>query len=143
MLTFANLTKTYAGGGTAALSQVDLAVQAGEIAAIVGGSGCGKTTLLRLTAGLDQASSGFIEIDGDRVTTPHPAIGIVFQEPRLLPWLTVRDNVAFGLGDQPRAARRQRPGCSPIERGTTTFGWHRFHGRCARIREKYLWHPFQ
>ncbi len=108
MLTFANLTKTYAGGGAAALSQVDLAVQAGEIAAIVGGSGCGKTTLLRLTAGLDQASSGFIEIDGDRVTAPHPAIGIVFQEPRLLPWLTVRDNVAFGLGDQPRAARRQR-----------------------------------
>lgn len=107
MLTLSGLTKVYAGGSTA-LSQVNLSVEAGEIAAIVGGSGCGKTTLLRLVAGLDQASAGSIEIDGDRISSPHPAVGIVFQEPRLLPWLSVRDNVAFGLGEQPRGARRDR-----------------------------------
>ncbi|WP_452101177.1 ATP-binding cassette domain-containing protein [Camelimonas abortus] len=110
MLTLSGLSKVYAGGA-AALANVSLTVAGGEIAAIVGGSGCGKTTLLRLIAGLDEASAGAIEIDGDRISgRPHSAIGIVFQEPRLLPWLSVRDNVAFGLAGLPRGERRARAG---------------------------------
>jgi sulfonate transport system ATP-binding protein len=107
MLTLEHLSKTYADG-TRALADVNLAVRAGEIVALIGGSGCGKTTLLRLVAGLDRASQGAIRLDGDAVTEPHPAIGIVFQEPRLLPWLNVADNVGFGLDSVPAAERRAR-----------------------------------
>lgn len=107
MLTITDLDKTYADG-TQALRRVGLDVQAGEILAVVGGSGCGKTTLLRLVAGLDIASTGTIRLDGDVVQEPHPAIGIVFQEGRLFPWLTVADNVAFGLEALSRAEREGR-----------------------------------
>jgi sulfonate transport system ATP-binding protein len=107
MLSFERLSKTYADG-TRALADVTLTVQESEILALVGGSGCGKTTLLRLVAGLDRASAGAIRLEGETITEPHPAIGIVFQEPRLLPWLTVADNVAFGLDDASAAERRAR-----------------------------------
>ena len=107
MLRLEHLSKTYQDG-TRALSDVTLTVGEGEIVALVGGSGCGKTTLLRLIAGLDRASAGAILLDGQPITEPHPAVGIVFQEPRLLPWLTVADNVAFGLEDVPAPERRAR-----------------------------------
>ncbi len=101
------LSKTYADG-TQALSDVSLSVGDGEMLAIVGGSGCGKTTLLRLVAGLDQASAGRIVVDGEAITAPHPFVGIAFQESRLLPWLTVADNVAFGIAGLPRSEREDR-----------------------------------
>jgi sulfonate transport system ATP-binding protein len=107
MLALERLSKIYADG-TRALSDIDLSVRESEIVALIGGSGCGKTTLLRLVAGLDQASAGRISLDGEAVTEPHPAIGIVFQEPRLLPWLTVADNVGFGLDGLSRGERRTR-----------------------------------
>src|SRR5215212_5639638 len=107
MLRLEHLSKTYADG-TRALADVTLGVDEAEIVALVGGSGCGKTTLLRLIAGLDRASGGAIRLDGETIAGPHPAIGIVFQEPRLLPWLTVADNVAFGLADRPAPERRAR-----------------------------------
>jgi len=107
MFVVERLTKTYADG-TRALHEVSLSVEAGEILAVVGGSGCGKTTLLRLVAGLDRASSGAIAVDGEVLDGPHPAVGIVFQEPRLLPWLTVAGNAGFGLMDLPRAERDAR-----------------------------------
>ena len=107
MLSFERLSKTYADG-TRALADVTLTVQESEILAIVGGSGCGKTTLLRLVAGLDRASAGAIRLEGEAITEPHPAIGIVFQEPRLLPWLSVADNVGFGLDGVASAERRAR-----------------------------------
>jgi sulfonate transport system ATP-binding protein len=107
MLRLEHLSKTYQDG-TRALSGVTLSVGPGEIVALVGGSGCGKTTLLRLVAGLDRASAGAIVLDGQRIDEPHPAVGIVFQEPRLLPWLTVADNVAFGLEGVPAPERRAR-----------------------------------
>ncbi len=107
MLTIERLSKTYADG-TEALSDVSLTMQAGEIVAIVGGSGCGKTTLLRLIAGLDQASAGRILVDDALINAPHEAVGIVFQEPRLLPWLTVADNAGFGLTRLPGAERSAR-----------------------------------
>jgi sulfonate transport system ATP-binding protein len=73
----------------------------------VGGSGCGKSTLLRLAAGLDQPTRGRIRLDGEPITKPNPLVGLVFQEPRLLPWLTVEQNVGFGLADRPRAERER------------------------------------
>ncbi len=102
-----DLSKTYADG-TEALAGIDLQVRQGEIVALIGGSGCGKTTLLRLIAGLDQASRGAVQVDGETIRGPHPAVGVVFQEPRLLPWLDVAGNVGFGLADLRRAERRAR-----------------------------------
>ncbi|WP_284246613.1 ABC transporter ATP-binding protein, partial [Methylobacterium haplocladii] len=107
MLSLDALSKTYADG-THALDRIDLQVAGGEIVALIGGSGCGKTTLLRLIAGLDTASAGRISLDGEAIAGPHPGVGLVFQEPRLLPWLTVTDNVGFGLADRPRREQRAR-----------------------------------
>ena len=107
MLSIGGLTKIYADG-TRALEGIDLDVQTGEIVALIGGSGCGKTTLLRLIAGLDRVSAGSMRLDGEGITDPHPGVGLVFQEPRLLPWLDVADNVGFGLASLPRVERRAR-----------------------------------
>ncbi len=107
MLAINGLTKTYADG-TRALQDIDLSVPAGEILALIGGSGCGKTTLLRLIAGLDRPSTGTIALDGEPITGPHPGVGLVFQEPRLLPWLDVAANVGFGLSHLPRGERRAK-----------------------------------
>jgi sulfonate transport system ATP-binding protein len=107
MLVLENLSKTYPNG-VRALEGVSLKVRPGEIVAVVGGSGCGKSTLLRLVSGLDRPTRGTVTLDGTTITTPHEEIGIVFQEPRLLPWLTVAGNVGFGLADRPRAEQTER-----------------------------------
>ncbi len=101
------LCKTYADG-TEALRDIHIVARSGEIVAILGGSGCGKTTLLRLTAGLDRPSAGGVAIDGQAVEGTHPAVSAVFQEPRLLPWLTVGRNIAFGGGRVARPERARR-----------------------------------
>ncbi|MEN5083821.1 ABC transporter ATP-binding protein [Bosea sp. TWI1241] len=105
-LRFEALSKTYADG-TRALSGITLGVGAGEILALVGGSGCGKTTLLRLVAGLDRPSAGRILLGGAAITEPRADVGVIFQEPRLFPWLSVADNAGFGLADRPAAERRR------------------------------------
>jgi len=107
MLVLDRVGKTYANG-VRALDGVSLSVGPGEILAVVGGSGCGKSTLLRAVSGLDTPSQGRIMLDGVAITAPHEKIGIIFQEPRLLPWLSVADNVGFGLEDRPRAERAER-----------------------------------
>ncbi|MFN3525205.1 MAG: ABC transporter ATP-binding protein [Paracoccus sp. (in: a-proteobacteria)] len=107
MLSIQHLSKTYPGG-THALQGIDLTVTEGEVVAIVGGSGCGKSTLLRIAAGLDRPSLGRVVIDGSDVVGPHPKIGIVFQEPRLFPWMTVAQNVGFGLTHLARPDREAR-----------------------------------
>ena len=104
MLTVESIDKTYPNG-VHALDRFSLDIAQGEIVAIVGGSGCGKSTLLRLAAGLDQPTHGRIRIDGETISGPRPEIGLIFQEPRLLPWLTVAENVCFGLSDRPRKER--------------------------------------
>jgi sulfonate transport system ATP-binding protein len=109
MLALEHLSKTYAGG-TVALADIRLEVRPSEIVALVGGSGCGKTTLLRLLAGLDRPSAGTIRLDSEPILAPHPGVGIVFQEPRLLPWLTVADNVGFGLAELAASERKARVG---------------------------------
>jgi len=107
MLVLNEVGKTYPNG-VRALDGVSLEVGPGEILAVVGGSGCGKSTLLRLVSGLDRPTQGTIVLDGAPITGPHEKIGIVFQEPRLLPWLSVADNVGFGLENRPRNERASR-----------------------------------
>lgn len=86
-------------GDNRVLRGIDISVPAGQFLAIVGKSGCGKSTLLRLLVGLDSQTDGkisFLDGDGREIA---PNARIVFQEPRLLPWFSVADNVAVGLGD--------------------------------------------
>ncbi|PZM13230.1 ABC transporter ATP-binding protein [Rhizobium tubonense] len=85
-------------GDNKVLRGIDLDIPAGQFVAIIGKSGCGKSTLLRILMGLDQPTDGTLSFESaDRSATPNARI--VFQEPRLLPWLTVADNVAVGLGE--------------------------------------------
>jgi sulfonate transport system ATP-binding protein len=107
MLQLQGVGKTYPNG-VRALESVNVEVKPGELLAIVGGSGCGKSTLLRAVSGLDTPSHGRVVLDGVTITSPQEKIGIIFQEPRLLPWLTVAQNVGFGLDNRPRAERRSR-----------------------------------
>ncbi len=86
-----------AGNQVKALQQVGLDIQPGEFVSLLGPSGCGKSTLLRLIAGLEQPDEGVVRLDGEQVTTPHYTRGLVFQDPTLFPWRTVRENVATGL----------------------------------------------
>ncbi len=98
------LRKRY--GDLPVLGGVDFEVAPSEIVAVVGPSGCGKSTLLRLIAGLDTRYHGEIRVGDEKVCGPHPSIGLVFQEPRLFPWLTVAENVGFGLKDRDGDAAR-------------------------------------
>lgn len=107
MLALDRVSKTYRNG-VHALEGFSAQIRLGEILAIIGGSGCGKSTLLRAIAGLDRATSGTIGLDGLSITAPHEKIGIIFQEPRLLPWLSVADNVGFGLSADPADVRREK-----------------------------------
>src|SRR3569833_813952 len=107
MLKLERVGKTYPNG-VHALDAITLGVEPGEIVAVIGGSGCGKSTLLRAISGLDTPTQGIVRLDDATVTKPHEKIGIIFQEPRLLPWLTVADNVGFGIEDRPKAERAER-----------------------------------
>jgi NitT/TauT family transport system ATP-binding protein len=78
------------------LEDVSLSVAPGELVAVLGPSGCGKSTLLRLLAGLEQPARGTLTVDGRPVQGPHPERALVFQDPTLFPWRTVRQNVAIG-----------------------------------------------
>jgi sulfonate transport system ATP-binding protein len=107
MLLLDRVGKTYPNG-VHALDRFSAEIRLGEIVAIIGGSGCGKSTLLRAVAGLDRATSGAVVLDDIAITAPHEKIGIIFQEPRLLPWLSVADNIGFGLSDVPANIRREK-----------------------------------
>ena len=90
---------------TLALQATDLDVTENEFITILGPSGCGKSTLLRIVAGLDHPTAGTVQLDGRRITGPGADRGMVFQSYTLFPWLTVLDNVCFGLRERglPRA----------------------------------------
>ena len=88
------------GAATRALEPTSLEVPDNDFVTILGPSGCGKSTLLRLVAGLDRPSTGRIVLNGKPVTGPGPDRGMVFQSYTLFPWLTVADNIAFGLREK-------------------------------------------
>ena len=99
--------KTY--GARTVLHKLHLQLRQGEIVSLLGASGCGKSTLLSIVAGLDTDFRGALRLDGKPLAGVHADIGLIFQEPRLFPWLTVAQNIAFGLGARgehdPRVAR--------------------------------------
>lgn len=105
-----NLSRAFATatGRREVLRNVDIALAPGEIVAIVGPSGCGKSTLLRLIGGLDRPTGGTIRVGGTAVADTDARTAIAFQEPRLLPWRTLAQNVALGLPRGARAAGRRR-----------------------------------
>ena len=107
MLKLDGVGKIYANG-VQALADLTLQVAPGEILAIVGGSGCGKSTALRVISGLDRPTRGRVVLDGENILETHEKIGIIFQEPRLLPWLTVAGNVGFGIAHLPKPERERR-----------------------------------
>ncbi|GAE25910.1 ABC transporter [Halalkalibacter wakoensis JCM 9140] len=77
--------------------QINLQVKSGEFVSLLGPSGCGKSTLLNIIAGLDQATAGSVLVGERKVTSPGVDRGVVFQEAALMPWMTVLENVMFGI----------------------------------------------
>jgi len=100
MLTLETVTRTFPNGKVA-FRDLSFEARPQEVIGILGTSGCGKSSLLRVIAGLDSEYQGSISIDQVPLQGIHERVGVIFQEPRLMPWLNVIDNVSFGLrGDQ-------------------------------------------
>jgi sulfonate transport system ATP-binding protein len=97
-----------ASGTVLALDRVSLNVAEGEFVCLVGASGCGKTTLLNIIAGLERPDSGTVQADGKPVTGPGRERLVMFQEPALFPWLNVFGNVLFGLKLKPNLTKKDR-----------------------------------
>ena len=91
------LAKTYPGSAEPVFDSVNFSMQRGEFVVIIGHSGCGKTTILNVLAGLEQASEGYVFMDGREVAGPSLERGVVFQGHALMPWLSVRKNIAFAV----------------------------------------------
>jgi nitrate/nitrite transport system ATP-binding protein len=91
------LAKTYAGSSEPVFDSINFGIAKGEFVCIIGHSGCGKTTILNVLAGLEQASSGHVFMDQREFAGPSLSRGVVFQGHALMPWLTVRKNIAFAV----------------------------------------------
>ncbi len=98
----------YYDGAHRALENIDLDIDTRESVALLGPSGCGKSTLIRILAGLETATAGDVTLDGRAAKGPTSEVTLVFQEPRLMPWLTVEDNVRLALVDQTPAQQEPR-----------------------------------
>ncbi len=94
---------TTPGGPVVALKDIQLTIQPGEFVCLLGPSGCGKSTLLNAVAGFQPPSAGEITIEGKKILSPGPDRGMVFQEYALFPWMTVAQNIAFGLEVQKKS----------------------------------------
>ncbi len=97
VVTITNLSKTFHKRGLKALDSVDMSLRHGTFTSVIGPSGCGKSTLLKIMAGLIPASSGEVLLNGKPVTGPRQDIGIMFQQPTLLPWRTALQNVLLPI----------------------------------------------
>jgi nitrate/nitrite transport system ATP-binding protein len=108
-LELTGLTKIFdtASGPFVAVKDVNAHVRAGEFVAVLGHSGCGKSTVLSMIAGLERATYGGVVIDGIEVVEPGAERALVFQSPCLLPWLTARENVLLGARQRPAMSRQQ------------------------------------
>ncbi len=125
-ISLASVTKRFNTGDSVvtALDEINLVVHEKEIVTLVGASGCGKSTLLNLIAGFETPTIGQVLVDGRSIEGPGPDRGVVFQQTALFPWLSVEDNIAFGLtlrANHGKADRRQvvermlqRTGLSPF-----------------------------
>ena len=91
-----------------ALQEIEIQINQGEIVSLVGTSGCGKSTLLRIISGLEHPTAGVVKIDDEIVVEPHPKVGVIFQEPRLMPWLNVWENVSFGFGKVSKSEKSEQ-----------------------------------
>ena len=107
---------------TNAVTDVNVSMYNGEFVSLVGTSGCGKSTILRMIAGLIAPTTGELTINGDKITAPGPDIGMVFQKPTLFPWLTVEDNVAFSLKMQGKL----KEGMEDVQRLIKVIGLEKF-----------------
>lgn len=109
-IVFSDVTRRFdlAGNAFVALDRFSLDVADGEFVTVVGPSGCGKSTALNIAAGLLASSEGEVSIDGKSVDGPGPERGMIFQQYALFPWLTVRQNVEFGLRIKGEPAARRR-----------------------------------
>jgi len=106
-LRFEDVTRVFLderGGSITAAEEINLTIPEGEFISLVGPSGCGKSTLLRLAAGLDSPTTGKVWFEGRCIEGPSPQRGLVFQSYNAFPWLTVRENVAFGLQEKGECA---------------------------------------
>jgi NitT/TauT family transport system ATP-binding protein len=97
-------------GPLTALSKLDLQVRKGEFVAVLGPSGCGKSTLLKVVSGLLGIAEGEVTVSGQKITGPRKDVGIVFQQPTLLPWKTVRENVLVPIRAQRLRSEERRVG---------------------------------
>jgi NitT/TauT family transport system ATP-binding protein len=97
-----------AGAPVQALNPINLSIEEGTFVSLVGPSGCGKSTLLKILAGLLRHSSGDVALAGNRLLGPSPDVGVVFQQPVLLPWLTILDNVLLPIKVQKKAVKDYR-----------------------------------
>ena len=99
MLEISNISKIFKNNkkDLAALQKTNLLINDHEIISLVGQSGCGKSTLLRIIGGLEKASTGFIKLNNKIIKKPSSNIGMVFQDPRLMPWLNVYDNIKLSI----------------------------------------------
>src|ERR1700737_5169544 len=92
------VTKRFAigDGEVEALGRIDANIERGQFVCLIGASGCGKTTMSRIIAGFEEASTGEVLVDGKQITAPGSDRGMVFQDYALFPWMTVRQNIGFG-----------------------------------------------
>ena len=119
MIEFQRLVKSF--GSFTALGPFDLSIGAEHVVTVIGPSGCGKSTLLRLLAGLETPTRGSIAVDGRTVGGPSRDVSVAFQEPRLMPWLNVADNVALGAWDWPPSERAEAVRAALAKVGLTAF----------------------
>jgi len=139
-LSLKEVTRRYraSSGEVLALDRISIDVAEGEFLMLVGPSGCGKSTLLNIVAGLDRADSGQVLIDGVPVGGPGPDRGLVFQDGALFPWLTVVQNVEYGLAQTSmgRKERREKARSFLETVGLSAFEHHAIHELSGGMRQR-------
>ncbi len=125
-------------GPVHALEKIDLAIAAGSLLTIVGPSGCGKTTLLDLVAGFRRPSTGSIQLNGREIWAPGRDRGVVFQQPALLPWMSVSENISFGQRLSGMAKRERNRSTVPMLElvGLSDFPNHRPYELSAGMQQR-------